>query len=278
MKSSLSKLFILFIFSISFGQHAFAVTSPDPAKTPGVLCTKDDPNFKGYDYPEHIARCNRNVNTNDKLKIAAEYGNIPQSEWPQYEFDHMIPLCAGGSDDIKNLWPQPITEAHQKDVLENNICLAMQAGTLTQAQAVQKVRDWFSGKSAAMLMSEQSLYLDETYSIGNSVTCKTDDSTVVHFSIIGPNEISNASVNLVDADGEHEAIKAEHNIGARKINARKSLLKGFVRYVLNQKSSDHMEMMLPNNLSNQETQFIGYLKVGFEDSYPALKPLRCVQN
>jgi hypothetical protein len=85
-----------------------ANTQPDANKTPGVLCTPQDQNFQGYDYPEHIARCNRNVGIQEKQTIAQEYGSIPESEWPQYEFDHLIPLCAGGSDDIGNLWPQPI--------------------------------------------------------------------------------------------------------------------------------------------------------------------------
>ena len=79
----------------------------------------------------------------EKLQIAHLYGDIPESEWPKYEFDHLLPLCAGGSDDIRNLWPEPIDQAHKKDVLENQICLAMKAGTLKQADAVAKVREWF---------------------------------------------------------------------------------------------------------------------------------------
>ena len=120
------------------------VSQPNWNVTPGVLCSASDPNFSNYDYPEHIARCNRNVNTAEKDQIAGEYGNIPKADWPQYEFDHLIPLCAGGSDDIGNLWPQPIDDAHKKDVLEDQICIAMKAGTMTQAEAVQKVHDWFS--------------------------------------------------------------------------------------------------------------------------------------
>lgn len=121
-----------------------AYTAPDPILTPGVLCTPDDPNFSGLAYPEQVPKCNRNVNQAEKLTVAASYGNIPQSEWPNYEFDHLIPLCAGGSDDPKNLWPQPISLAHEKDKLEVDICIQMRAGTLAQADAVRKVRDWIS--------------------------------------------------------------------------------------------------------------------------------------
>src|SRR6185437_17175191 len=75
-----------------------AITPPNWQVTPGVLCTPQDPNFEGYYYSEHIARCNRAVGEQEKEQIAQEYGNIPKADWPQYEFDHLIPLCAGGSD------------------------------------------------------------------------------------------------------------------------------------------------------------------------------------
>jgi len=127
-------------------QVTFAITQPNWTQTPGVLCSSHDPNFDTYDYPEHIARCTRNVGDQEKTQIAKAYGNIPKANWSKYEFDHLLPLCAGGSDDIHNLWPQPIDEAHLKDVIEDEVCSGMRAGTLTQAQAVQKVHDWFTAQ------------------------------------------------------------------------------------------------------------------------------------
>ena len=32
---------------------------------------------------------------------------LPPGTHPDYEIDHLIPLCLGGSDDPSNLWPQP---------------------------------------------------------------------------------------------------------------------------------------------------------------------------
>ena len=37
-------------------------------------------------------------------EILAEYG-LPPGDHPDYEIDHLIPLCLGGSDDASNLWP-----------------------------------------------------------------------------------------------------------------------------------------------------------------------------
>ena len=54
----------------------------------------------------------------------------------------MIPLSIGGSDDIRNLWPQPIAEAKQKDALEDQVYHELLAGTITQGQAVLKILTW----------------------------------------------------------------------------------------------------------------------------------------
>jgi hypothetical protein len=65
----------------------------------------------------------RNVPESLKLQVCANYG-IPQSRCngQHYEIDHLISLELGGSNDEKNLWPQPYAPkpgAREKDVLEN---------------------------------------------------------------------------------------------------------------------------------------------------------------
>ena len=131
--------FVISVFALSLS--AFA-TKPNATLTPGVVCTPKDPDFSGFRYKEKIAVCARNISHDEKLRVAQMYENIPESTWKNYEFDHLIPVSAGGSNDIGNLWPQPIIEAHQKDIVEDEIFRGLEAGTMTQAEGIQKMRDW----------------------------------------------------------------------------------------------------------------------------------------
>ena len=42
-----------------------------------------------------------------------------------YELDHLVQRCIGGADAIANLWPEPLTEAVDKDAAEARICRAV---------------------------------------------------------------------------------------------------------------------------------------------------------
>ncbi len=144
-----------FAFAIGFGWFLLlpcfpllASQSPEESLTPGVLCSSSDPDFDKFYYAEQVARCTRNIATAEKQAVADSYGGIPKSQWSHYEFDHLIPLCAGGGNDQGNLWPQPIAEAKEKDKLENHICGQMRAGKMLQREAVQQVHDWFAARKA----------------------------------------------------------------------------------------------------------------------------------
>jgi hypothetical protein len=53
-----------------------------------------------------------------------EYG-VAASQAREYQLDYLIPPALGGTDDIRNLWPEPYSEtvwnAHVKDALENRL-------------------------------------------------------------------------------------------------------------------------------------------------------------
>lgn len=82
------------------------VLRPDLNKTPGFYCTKENPDFKEFRYKDHVAVCNRNVTQAKRDRIYKAYG-VAKADQPLYTIDHMVPLAMGGSNDERNLWPQP---------------------------------------------------------------------------------------------------------------------------------------------------------------------------
>lgn len=114
---------------------------PNPEWTPGALCAPEDPDFKEWRYKVHVAYCQRNITASEKDRVAARYG-VAKGDYGKYEFDHFIPLSAGGSNDDANLWPQPIDEARQKDQVELEVYNGLNGGTMTQDEAVAKIRAW----------------------------------------------------------------------------------------------------------------------------------------
>jgi hypothetical protein len=99
------------------------VEAGDPITTT-MICKAD------YD------KCIRNVPAETKMKVFQAYGD-PQGDHHSFcnvtqgcEVDHLISIEIGGSNDEKNLWPQPYSgltwNAHVKDRLEDwyraNVC------------------------------------------------------------------------------------------------------------------------------------------------------------
>lgn len=113
---------------------------PHPELTPGKLC--DTPSELRY--PEKIKYCKRSVHTSVKKAIIAEYDDeygyqVESMDRKEFKIDHYIPLCAGGSNDEENLWPQHKSVYEITDPLEPLVCGKMAEGKLKQADAVRLV-------------------------------------------------------------------------------------------------------------------------------------------
>lgn len=140
------KAFVL-VLIVSFTQASLAdqpatpyPLGPDPQMTPGSLCTQPDE----YRYPEHIPYCRRNVKGDLKHELMQKYdetfgystSTLPRE---QFKIDHLIPLCAGGSNNPDNLWPQHVSVYSITDEMEPLICALMAQGKLKQADAVNVI-------------------------------------------------------------------------------------------------------------------------------------------
>lgn len=95
----------------------------------------------------------RHVTEGEKNLVYRDYGIAPHMGYcsaPEgCEVDHLISLELGGSNDIKNLWPQPYAgtpwNAHVKDKLENRLHALVCAGTVPLAEAQHAIAtDWIA--------------------------------------------------------------------------------------------------------------------------------------
>ncbi len=88
----------------------------------------------------------RDVPASEKRQVYAEYhvADVPGAD----EVDHLISLELGGSNDIRNLWPEPYAGpygAHSKDRVEDYLHAQVCAGTMTLAAAQQGIADhWWT--------------------------------------------------------------------------------------------------------------------------------------
>lgn len=126
------------------GYNMAAPIVPDPKMTPGATLpvTASDIAVPGY------SKKVRNVPQAVKNQVYAEYG-ITRRARGEYEIDHLISLELGGSNSIKNLWPesyktQPLN-ARVKDVLENRLHALVVAGKVDLATAQrEEAADWIA--------------------------------------------------------------------------------------------------------------------------------------
>lgn len=134
----LKQYFILATLMIGIPVYAVQVNGelPIPQFTPGVSLPVT---AKQVCVPGYATRV-RNVSEAEKNAVYKEYGIKPDGS--RFEVDHLRALTIGGSNDIKNLWPQPYQgqyNAHDKDRLEQRLHYLVCHGKLPLEQAQQDI-------------------------------------------------------------------------------------------------------------------------------------------
>src|ERR1700722_8299601 len=111
---------------------------PDPKLTPGDAfdVSAQDVYISGY------SKKVRNVPAEMKREVYREYG-ITSHGSGDYEVDHLIPLELGGSNSVKNLWPESHRtspwNAQVKDRLEGKLHELVCSGRLDLKTAKQEI-------------------------------------------------------------------------------------------------------------------------------------------
>ena len=136
----MERLLALFLFASS--AHALPPVSPDHNLTPGVV----DPQATVEKIcTPHYTETVRHVTMKMKKQVFKLYGIDQYSD--SFEVDHLISLELGGSNDIKNLWPESYTttpyNARDKDALENRLHKLVCQGKIPLIQAQKEIaEDW----------------------------------------------------------------------------------------------------------------------------------------
>jgi hypothetical protein len=143
MRTVSSVLFALSVLSnlCALGQQPKPLL-PDPKLTPGDVFDVTLKEICTPGYSRKVRAVPRSLR-NDAYRL---YG-IASPNPGDYQLDHLIPLCLGGSNSIRNLWPQSYRtspwNAHVKDVLERRLCNLVCAGKVDLQTAQQEIaKDW----------------------------------------------------------------------------------------------------------------------------------------
>ncbi len=125
------------------GRQSYAAHLPNAQMTPGDAL---DVTAKDICQPGYSQKV-RDVPESVKNEVYREYG-ITSHQPGEYEVDHLISLELGGSNSIRNLWPQPYQgdwNAHIKDKLENELHARVCNGQLNLKTAQQAIAtDWIA--------------------------------------------------------------------------------------------------------------------------------------
>ena len=128
--------------------HTGAGPTPDPTCTPGAI----DPAVTQQNIATTICRSNYTTtvrpSTSQTDKVKAEmYKAYGIKSGTTSELDHLVSLELGGSNDVKNLWPEVGSLPNPKDKVENDLHRAVCSGKVTLAAAQQAIAtDWLTAE------------------------------------------------------------------------------------------------------------------------------------
>lgn len=142
-----SAFFLVVVMGAALAPSGWAqgrASLPDPKLTPGdaLAVTKSDVCTPGYSGKV------RNVPQAVKEQAYKNYG-ITRHGTGDFEVDHLISLELGGSNSVKNLWPQSFLtqpwNAHVKDQLENELHRLVCSGQIDITTAQHDIAtDWIA--------------------------------------------------------------------------------------------------------------------------------------
>ena len=134
---------------------------PDSTLTPGAVGTTDAtvvcrPGYATSIRPEGTLWRHLKGEAYDRYGLPRGHRSIVDQNGARqaaYEVDHLVPLELGGDPtDIRNIWPQPIVAAKQKDEVENELHDLVCSGRLPLRQAQTAIaRDWKTAVPAGMV-------------------------------------------------------------------------------------------------------------------------------
>jgi len=113
---------------------------PNPKLTPGdvIAVTRDELCNGDYTSPAAKIPIALKRRVFDRYKMRPEAGG--------YNVDHLIPVKLGGSNSLKNLWPQPLSSEwnyHMKNKLEGKLYKMVCNGTIPIERAREEIAtDW----------------------------------------------------------------------------------------------------------------------------------------
>ena len=117
---------------------------PNHELTPGAIVSRSAEAVCKRGYARSIRPRYDYVWRKFRASVFAAY-HIPHDAWRSYTIDHLVPLELGGAPmDLRNVWPEPKTEARRKDHVEDKLHAAVCYDRSLTLEAAQSAiaHDW----------------------------------------------------------------------------------------------------------------------------------------